>query len=40
MNERGRQKKLVSFVMDDHVRGPKILVGDFNEWLKDRRLSC
>lgn len=34
-HERARQaKKLVSFVMDDHVRGPKILVGDFNEWLK------
>lgn len=33
--ERARQaKKLVSFVMDDHVRGPKILLGDFNEWMK------
>lgn len=34
-HERARQaKKLVSFVMDDHVHGPKILVGDFNEWMK------
>jgi endonuclease/exonuclease/phosphatase family metal-dependent hydrolase len=33
--ERARQaKKLISFVMDSHVRRAKILVGDFNEWLK------
>ena len=33
--ERVRQaKKLVSFVMDPHVRGPKLLLGDFNEWRK------
>jgi endonuclease/exonuclease/phosphatase family metal-dependent hydrolase len=33
--ERARQaKRLVSFVMDKHVRGPKIVVGDFNEWKK------
>ncbi|HMK60015.1 MAG TPA: endonuclease/exonuclease/phosphatase family protein [Dissulfurispiraceae bacterium] len=33
--ERSRQaKKLLSFVMDTHVKGPKIVVGDFNEWKK------
>jgi endonuclease/exonuclease/phosphatase family metal-dependent hydrolase len=33
--ERARQaKKMVSFVMDDSVRGPKIVLGDFNEWMK------
>jgi len=31
--ERSRQaKRLLSFVMDAHVKGPKIVVGDFNEW--------
>jgi endonuclease/exonuclease/phosphatase family metal-dependent hydrolase len=31
--ERSRQaKKLVNYVSDDGVHGPKILLGDFNEW--------
>ena len=33
--ERGRQAiKLIHFLSDPSVRGPKILVGDFNEWRK------
>ncbi|KAF0183125.1 MAG: endonuclease/exonuclease/phosphatase [Nitrospirae bacterium] len=33
--ERARQaKKVISFVTDQRVRGPKILLGDFNEWRK------
>lgn len=33
--ERGRQAiKLIHFLSDPSVRGPKILLGDFNEWRK------
>lgn len=33
--ERSRQaKKLLSYITDENVRGPKILIGDFNEWKK------
>jgi len=33
--ERGRQaRKLIHFLSDPSVRGPKILLGDFNEWRK------
>jgi endonuclease/exonuclease/phosphatase family metal-dependent hydrolase len=33
--ERSRQaKKLIACVADTSVRGPKILLGDFNEWMK------
>lgn len=33
--ERARQAhKLVAFVADASVRGPKIVLGDFNEWMK------
>jgi endonuclease/exonuclease/phosphatase family metal-dependent hydrolase len=35
--ERARQaKKLASRLADESVRGPKILIGDFNEWKKGR----
>jgi endonuclease/exonuclease/phosphatase family metal-dependent hydrolase len=35
--ERSRQaKKLASRLADESVRGPKILIGDFNEWKKGR----
>jgi endonuclease/exonuclease/phosphatase family metal-dependent hydrolase len=35
--ERSRQaKKLISRISDESVRGPKILIGDFNEWKKGK----
>jgi endonuclease/exonuclease/phosphatase family metal-dependent hydrolase len=35
--ERSRQaRKLVSRISDENIRGPKILVGDFNEWRKGK----
>jgi endonuclease/exonuclease/phosphatase family metal-dependent hydrolase len=35
--ERSRQaRKLVSRITDENIRGPKILVGDFNEWKKGK----
>ena len=33
--ERARQaRKLLSFIADENVHGPKIVIGDFNEWKK------
>lgn len=33
--ERRKQApRLAEFVADDHVKGPKVLLGDFNEWVK------
>ena len=34
MERRQQAPRLAEFVADTHVKGPKVLLGDFNEWVK------
>jgi endonuclease/exonuclease/phosphatase family metal-dependent hydrolase len=34
LERRNQAKRLADFVADTHVNGPKIVLGDFNEWMR------